>query len=145
MPSISGPTTVTEDDEDVTWTASGGTYDDLADWSYSDPQGILGVDGYGGNTFTAAKFYGTGTFTITVRNDQGETASLTVTVTEADPEPDPIYVTSVSLSTSSVSVANGSKALADYIHKIESSKDGAAVKDPRALAEELRKTKGYGG
>ena len=44
-----------------------------------------------------------------------------------------------------VSVANGSKALADYIHKIESSKDGAAVKDPRALAEELRKTKGYGG
>ena len=107
MPSISGPTTVTEDDEDVTWTASGGTYDDLADWTYSDPQGILGVDGYGGNTFTAAKFYGTGTFTITVRNDQGETASLTVTVTEADPEPDPIYVTSVSLSTSSVSVANG--------------------------------------
>lgn len=44
-----------------------------------------------------------------------------------------------------VSVANGAKALADYIHKIESESRAQSEIDPRARAEELRETKGYGG
>ncbi|HIS72904.1 MAG TPA: DNA primase [Candidatus Scatomorpha pullicola] len=44
-----------------------------------------------------------------------------------------------------VSAANGAKALADYIHKIESESHPPDVNDLRAVAEKMKQTKGYGG
>ena len=44
-----------------------------------------------------------------------------------------------------VSAANGPKALADYIHKIESENHPQDDSDLRAVAKRLQETKGYGG
>jgi replicative DNA helicase len=44
-----------------------------------------------------------------------------------------------------VSAANGPRALADYIHKIEAENCPDDTSDLRAVAAKLKETKGYGG